>query len=132
MSNPELSSYCALTARRDCRAPSTRRQPLSRQQRAVRQHEQHCQPPCSLKHRSNRLEHGALTCAAAAAEVATEKATVKIGTRGSPLALAQAYMTRDFLKVCLLALFTAFNSNPYTLRVSQCSCLMQQAFLTLT
>lgn len=25
--------------------------------------------------------------------------TVKIGTRGSPLALAQAYMTRDLLKV---------------------------------
>ena len=24
--------------------------------------------------------------------------TVKIGTRGSPLALAQAYMTRDLLK----------------------------------
>ena len=25
--------------------------------------------------------------------------TVRIGTRGSPLALAQAYMTRDLLKV---------------------------------
>lgn len=33
------------------------------------------------------------------AEVATKTATVKIGTRGSPLALAQAYMTRDLLKV---------------------------------
>ena len=30
---------------------------------------------------------------------AVEVATVKIGTRGSPLALAQAYMTRDLLKV---------------------------------
>lgn len=30
---------------------------------------------------------------------ATATATVKIGTRGSPLALAQAYMTRDLLKV---------------------------------
>ena len=39
-------------------------------------------------------------CAAAAAEVITEKATVKIGTRGSPIALAQAYMTRAFWKVC--------------------------------
>jgi hypothetical protein len=31
--------------------------------------------------------------------VATAVKTVKIGTRGSPLALAQAYMTRDKLKV---------------------------------
>jgi len=31
------------------------------------------------------------------AAIATK--TVKIGTRGSPLALAQAYMTRDLLKV---------------------------------
>jgi hydroxymethylbilane synthase len=29
----------------------------------------------------------------------TATKTVKIGTRGSPLALAQAYMTRDLLKV---------------------------------
>ena len=35
-----------------------------------------------------------------AAAVATK--TVKIGTRGSPLALAQAYMTRDLLKVRLV------------------------------
>ncbi|KAK9826755.1 hypothetical protein WJX81_005847 [Elliptochloris bilobata] len=34
----------------------------------------------------------------AAAAVEVQKATVKIGTRGSPLALAQAYMTRDLLK----------------------------------
>ncbi len=31
---------------------------------------------------------------------ATAVKTLKIGTRGSPLALAQAYMTRDLLKVC--------------------------------
>ncbi len=40
--------------------------------------------------------------AAAAVEVQksdVQKATVRIGTRGSPLALAQAYMTRDLLKV---------------------------------
>lgn len=34
----------------------------------------------------------------AVAAVETKKAVVKIGTRGSPLALAQAYMTRDKLK----------------------------------
>lgn len=33
-----------------------------------------------------------------ASATAVEVATVKIGTRGSPLALAQAYMTRDLLK----------------------------------
>ena len=32
-------------------------------------------------------------------QAATATKTVKIGTRGSPLALAQAYMTRDLLKV---------------------------------
>lgn len=37
----------------------------------------------------------------AAAAMEVQKATVKIGTRGSPLALAQAYMTRDLLKVGL-------------------------------
>lgn len=36
-------------------------------------------------------------CRVYASAVATK--TVKIGTRGSPLALAQAYMTRDLLKV---------------------------------
>ena len=35
---------------------------------------------------------------------AVEVKTVKIGTRGSPLALAQAYMTRDLLKVKLVKL----------------------------
>ena len=33
------------------------------------------------------------------AVAAVETKTVKIGTRGSPLALAQAYMTRDKLQV---------------------------------
>eukprot|EP00884_Botryococcus_braunii_P013201 jgi/Botrbrau1/21882/Bobra.0249s0011.1 len=36
--------------------------------------------------------------AAVAVEAQTQKAIVKIGTRGSPLALAQAYQTRDRLK----------------------------------
>lgn len=35
----------------------------------------------------------------ASAAVATK--TLKIGTRGSPLALAQAYLTRDLLKASL-------------------------------
>jgi hydroxymethylbilane synthase len=30
---------------------------------------------------------------------AVQTQTLKIGTRGSPLALAQAYLTRDLLKV---------------------------------
>ena len=38
------------------------------------------------------------------AVAAIETKTVKIGTRGSPLALAQAYMTRDKLQVFLLHL----------------------------
>jgi porphobilinogen deaminase len=33
------------------------------------------------------------------ASTQTVTKTVKIGTRGSPLALAQAYLTRDLLKV---------------------------------
>lgn len=33
------------------------------------------------------------------AQAATATKTVRIGTRGSPLALAQAYLTRDLLKV---------------------------------
>ena len=31
-----------------------------------------------------------------------DRKVLKIGTRGSPLALAQAYMTRDLLKVCAI------------------------------
>ncbi|CAD7699342.1 unnamed protein product [Ostreobium quekettii] len=36
--------------------------------------------------------------AAAAVEAETKRALIRIGTRGSPLAMAQAYMTRDLLK----------------------------------
>lgn len=36
---------------------------------------------------------------AVTAAVSVEKKTFTIGTRGSPLALAQAYLTRDLLKV---------------------------------
>jgi len=39
----------------------------------------------------------ALVVRAAAADAAVSTCLVKIGTRGSPLAMAQAYMTRDFL-----------------------------------
>ena len=35
------------------------------------------------------------------ASAAVQTKTLKIGTRGSPLALAQAYLTRDLLKVGL-------------------------------
>lgn len=38
-----------------------------------------------------------------ASSAAGEVASFKIGTRGSPLALAQAYMTRDLLKVSPLS-----------------------------
>lgn len=39
------------------------------------------------------------SCQVVLASTATITKTVKIGTRGSPLALAQAYLTRDLLKV---------------------------------
>jgi hypothetical protein len=42
-----------------------------------------------------RNRNAGVICAAAAVETQT----LKIGTRGSPLALAQAYLTRDLLKV---------------------------------
>jgi hypothetical protein len=51
-----------------------------------------CRPAKSAHVRSGRR-----ACRVVASAVATK--TVKIGTRGSPLALAQAYMTRDLLKV---------------------------------
>lgn len=64
--------------------------------------------PCPVAHgtqlqarlrRASRCKRQRLcTSAAAAVEAPAKTATVKIGTRGSPLALAQAYMTRDFLK----------------------------------
>merc|ERR1719409_339214 len=44
--------------------------------------------------RTTRRRYAAKTQAAAAVTIET----VKIGTRGSPLAMAQAYMTRDLLK----------------------------------
>ena len=64
--------------------------------------------PCPFAHgtqlqarlrRASRCKRQRLcTSAAATVEAPAKTATVKIGTRGSPLALAQAYMTRDFLK----------------------------------
>lgn len=80
-----------------CRAPAPRSKPVSKHQRALRRQENQIQQSCHVQQRSHKHKH--ITCEAATAELATEKATVKIGTRGSPLALAQAYMTRDFLKV---------------------------------
>ena len=65
----------------------------------MRHQEKQIQQSCQSQQRLRNHKHNVVTCAAATAELATEKATVKIGTRGSPLALAQAYMTRDFLKV---------------------------------
>jgi hypothetical protein len=55
--------------------------------------------PCS--------RHQAGIYAAAAVQVKT----LKIGTRGSPLALAQAYLTRDLLKVCLCVCVRAFQQS---------------------
>lgn len=46
-----------------------------------------------------RSRNASITASAAA--VATK--TLKIGTRGSPLALAQAYLTRDLLKASTAA-----------------------------
>lgn len=40
-----------------------------------------------------------------ASEASTATSVVKIGTRGSPLALAQAYMTRNLLRVILISAF---------------------------
>lgn len=48
--------------------------------------------------RASRLAGRSRRCCAVVA-AATAVRTVKIGTRGSPLALAQAYLTRDLLKV---------------------------------
>lgn len=50
--------------------------------------------PTTTTHRPARAARVVLVRAAA---VSTK--TVKIGTRGSPLAMAQAYLTRDLLKV---------------------------------
>jgi hypothetical protein len=50
--------------------------------------------PTTTTHRPARPTRGAIIRAEA---VSTK--TVRIGTRGSPLAMAQAYLTRDLLKV---------------------------------
>eukprot|EP00897_Mesotaenium_endlicherianum_P004004 jgi/Mesen1/3631/ME000020S03158 len=55
----------------------------------------------SLESHNGKTKHhrgGAQAVAAVASEPKTQVATVRIGTRGSPLALAQAYQTRDRLK----------------------------------
>jgi hydroxymethylbilane synthase len=44
-----------------------------------------------------RVQRALVVRAAAASETPVSTCLVKIGTRGSPLAMAQAYMTRDFL-----------------------------------
>ncbi len=49
--------------------------------------------------------------------VETERAVVRIGTRGSPLALAQAYQTRDRLQVCAFAKATSLQNPRLNLRV---------------
>lgn len=49
-------------------------------------------------------------------QASTATKTMKIGTRGSPLALAQAYMTRDLLKVAALL--------QMSLRTMQPSCIV--------
>lgn len=49
---------------------------------------------CRLATATRPSRKAVMVCA-----VATSTKTVKIGTRGSPLALAQAYLTRDLLKV---------------------------------
>jgi hydroxymethylbilane synthase len=53
--------------------------------------------------------------AAAAVEQQTKQAVVKVGTRGSPLAMAQAYQTRDRLKVRQGFLTTSRACTIYTL-----------------
>lgn len=99
METTQTSRVQSLPTACNCRAPKIRNKPVSRHQQALRQQESQIQQSCHVQQRSRKQKRGQITCAAAVAELATEKATVKIGTRGSPLALAQAYMTRDFLKV---------------------------------
>ena len=57
-----------------------------------------CRPSAVFVHDVSRSSRGR-QCQKVYAVAAVEVKTVKIGTRGSPLALAQAYMTRDKLKV---------------------------------
>ena len=56
----------------------------------------------TLFHDASRRSQRGNHCHKIYAVAAVEVKTVKIGTRGSPLALAQAYMTRDKLKVIFL------------------------------
>ena len=58
-----------------------------------------CRPSVTLLHNASRRSQRGGHCRKIYAVAAVEVKTVKIGTRGSPLALAQAYMTRDKLKV---------------------------------
>lgn len=100
-----------------CRTPTLRSKPVSKQQQVLRR--QHLQTQqCCQSSRQHRQRRNATICAAAAtAELETKKATVKIGTRGSPLALAQAYMTRDFLKASTSLRHSAgmpLGISPYT------------------
>jgi len=48
--------------------------------------------------RTRSVPRNGLRCFCSATE--TKQASIRIGTRGSPLALAQAYATRDKLKEC--------------------------------
>lgn len=57
-----------------------------------------CRGTAALRQKAAAVRTSRRACTVVA-EVATATKTVKIGTRGSPLALAQAYMTRDLLKV---------------------------------
>ena len=61
-----------------------------------------CRPTVTLFHDASRRSQRGSHCHKIYAVAAVEVKTVKIGTRGSPLALAQAYMTRDKLKVKLI------------------------------
>jgi hypothetical protein len=58
------------------------------------------QSPCAGASPPLRSRAPARKACVVFADAKTAVRTVKIGTRGSPLALAQAYMTRDLLKVC--------------------------------
>lgn len=71
-------------------------------------------PKQRLQHRrvslAVRSRKESTVCAAAAVHTKT----LKIGTRGSPLALAQAYLTRDLLKVGAVLLLLSFSEMDIT------------------
>jgi hypothetical protein len=62
-----------------------------------------CRPSVALLQDVGKCQRGRYSHKVYAV-TAVEVKTVRIGTRGSPLALAQAYMTRDLLKVMLITL----------------------------